>query len=233
MNQADSVSSYSHSKSGKGCKNEFQVCVIDPIIDIIYWLKYLLTGGPFTVPDDQLPDAEDFTKYLKKYNRNCVHFWAYVFYVIQYVIVSIINSLWGGTRRALQTSSEILMPADVEAVMDSAVTALAGMRETIQDLMDSTATASAGMGETVQGLVALPDKACVGLFEGLGGLVVGEVCIKEIADDIVGLDTAMDTCVNARWDMTAMQRAFIAMTDDMSASMASMMEMLTKMFVSN
>jgi len=188
MNQAQADSMTSYSKSGKGCKDEVQVCVVDPITDIINWLGYIITGGPFTVPDEDLPDVKDFSKYLKKYNRNCTDFWANVFYVIQYVIVSIINSLCDNGKRALTASAAVIAPA------------------------------TRALNEVSAFVTGLIPKECSGLLTGLLGLVAGEVCIEEIADNITGLESAIDTCVDADWsgmDMAVMQEAVTIWMDGM------------------
>ena len=197
MNQAQADSMTSYSKSGKGCKDEVEICVVDPIFDIISWFGYIFTGGPFTVPDKELPDVKDFSKYLKKYNRNCTDFWANVIYVIQYVIVSIINSLCGPGRRALTASAAVIAPA------------------------------ARALNEVSAFVTGLIPTECNGLLAGLVAIGAGEVCIEEVAKNITGLESAIDTCVDADWssldlDMSVIERMVEGMMETLTIDTTNM-----------
>lgn len=190
-NQAQADSMTSHSKSGKGCKDEVEVCVFDPIGDIFSYILNIFFGGPYTVPDEDLPDVTDFSKYLKKYNRNCTDFWANVFYVIQYVIVSILNSLCGPSRRVLTAGAAVIAPA------------------------------TRALNEVSALVMGLIPTECNGLLYVLIGLGDGVVCIEEIADDIAPLDSLIGTCLDSGWtgiDMAVIRDTVMERMNDMMAT---------------
>jgi len=172
MNQAQ-ADTEAYSKSGKGCK-EFQVCVIDPIKDIVgdFGLLKPDESGDYL---DELPDANFFYKYIKTYTRNCNHFWARVIYIIQVVIATIVNSLSDPARRALNAGAAVFAPA-TRALNDMG----AFMIYVIDQLKD------------------LIPADCVGLVERLGALFKEGGCI-DIGKEIVGLEAVVDTCVDADW----------------------------------
>ena len=181
------VSPTSSSKSGKGCKSEFKVCVINPFFGIFSWLEYITdcNNKPFA-----LPDEKDFTKEWKKYVRNCSGFWGNVFFLIQYVTVYIVNLFCGPARRALNAGAVAFAPAT------RALNHLLGLSDINVWLNGIDLNSVADFFNN-----AAPSPACDDAGSSMNAVFVGDMCIDEMVDNAGTFATYVDTCLNDDgWD---------------------------------
>eukprot|EP00985_Skeletonema_marinoi_P019402 scaffold11118_cov229-Skeletonema_marinoi.AAC.2 len=185
MSKEVSASSASKSGKSKSCKNEFEVCVRNPVLGIFSFVTSIIDFDCSTGPFD-LPDEKEFSKDWKKYVRNCSGYWGNNFYLIQYTIVYIVNKLCEPGRRVLYAGAGVFAPATRALTATGFKKFLDNVQNLINDInLPSIANIAPTSTSTACGNL-------VGLIE---VVVAGEVCIDEIMDNVDMFASNVGVCL--------------------------------------